>query len=144
MKDNDFYGNLRIKQISYQNITKLLTHSRKKRENFIPIPKYIQHHHFSLKIYILYNLRWFISLSPKSLAFNWLNWEQSLFEIIILQKELQIEDFLPIPKYIKQQHLPLKMSILYNLWWFNSLSPGSLVFHISKDPIFIIFQKQNI
>ena len=64
-----------------------------------------------------------------STAFSWSNWEQYLLELIILvfQKELKIEDALPIPPYTQHHLLWLKTSLWCGWWWFIRLPHG--LFH---------------
>ena len=78
-----------------------------------------------------------------SAAFTWSNWEQYLLELFF-QKELIIEDSLPIPPYTQHHLLWMKTS----LWWFILLAPQSLPFHIIVQyplslPVTICFKNER-
>ena len=75
-----------------------------------------------------------------SATFSWSNWQQYLLELIVcfFRKELIIQDSLPISPYIQHHLLCMKTSLWCGWWWFISLAPRSLPFHIIVQyPLFI-------
>ena len=88
-------------------------------------------------MHFLLNNFWHFSLSA---VFILSNLEQYLLgnNCLVFQKEFIIEDSLPIPLYT-QYHLWMKTSLWWGWWWFISLSPWSLPFHIIVQyPPFIV------
>ena len=78
-----------------------------------------------------------------SAVFSWSNWEQYLLELIrlVFQKELIIEDSLPILPYTQHHLLWMKTSVWCGWWWFISLALRSLMFNIIVQyPLFITHQ----
>ena len=74
-----------------------------------------------------------------SAAFKWSNWEQYLLELTVWfsRRSSLIEDSLPIPPYTHHL-LWMKTSLWCGWWWFISLAPRSLPFHIIVQyPLFI-------
>ena len=68
---------------------------------------------------------------------------------LVFQKELIIEDSLPIPPYTQHHLLWMKTGLWCGWWWFISLAPRSLLFHIIVQyPLFItrhnLFQKWSV
>ena len=77
-----------------------------------------------------------------SAAFSWSNWEQYLLELIVwFSGRRIIGDSLLIPPCTQHHLLWLKTSLWCGWWWFISLVPRSLPFHIIVQyPLFICFK----
>ena len=62
----------------------------------------------------------------------------TFWNCLVFQKELIIEDSLPIPPYTQHHLLWMKTGLWCGWWWFISLAPRSLPFHIVVQyPLFI-------
>ena len=88
-----------------------------------------------------------------SAAYSWSNWEQYLLELIVWFSGRVIRiishNYLPVPPYIQHHLLQTKAGLWYVCWWFISLVPWSLPFHIIVQyPLFIthhnLFLKRNV
>ena len=81
-----------------------------------------------------FSIDWFWTFLS-NVAFNWSYWEKHL---LVFQKELIIENSLPIPQHTQRHLLWMKIG-LWCGWWFILLAPQFLPFHITvRYPLLII------